>query len=118
MLNCPFDSFSGMVIPTIGMLLSNLHVQFLSVSVFVVCSFMTELNIMLKSARRNEGTAKPTVVNAPSKGLEDMCTYRSQKGFLYPRNTQTLGKRDSTIYAMFSRTMPADAPMTASALAV
>jgi len=59
-------------VPTMGILLSNLHVQFLSVSAFVLCSFMIELNMMLKSARRSEGTAKPAVDNAPSKGLEDM----------------------------------------------
>lgn len=55
-----------------GILLSNLHVQFLSVSAFIVWSFMIELNMMLKRARRSEGTAKPAVVNAPNKGLEDM----------------------------------------------
>jgi hypothetical protein len=43
---------------------------------------MIELNMMLKSARRSESTAKPTVVNAPSKGLEDMLSYRSQNGVL------------------------------------
>jgi hypothetical protein len=71
MPNWSLDNVSDIVIPSIGMLLSNLHVHVCIVSVVIVCLFKTELNMMLNKAMSNAGSAIPAVVIAPSKGLEE-----------------------------------------------